>query len=101
MTHRQTEIEVQDLNPGQSLFNQSFDIIKESLKDIKQEMCITLEDGSGHIVYVHDLSVEGNQLTVDFSTLSEERKAELTPHVHACLQAQFDQGPPTKKKFAF
>ena len=101
MAKKKTQIEVEVGTPGQSLFQQSFDIIKDCMKDIKQEIRLTLEDGTDHIVYIHEIAAKGNQLTIDFSTLSEERKAELEPHVHACMQAQFDAGPPVTKKFAF
>lgn len=81
-----TEVEVQ--KPGDALFNKSFDIIKKSMEDVKQEIVITLLDGSAHIVYIHSVKILGNSVEVNFSTLSDDRKDELAPHVDECIKMQ-------------
>ncbi|ADG59986.1 head vertex assembly chaperone [Acinetobacter phage Acj9] len=99
---KKTKTEVQVQGPGDALFNKSFDIVKESMKDVKQEILITLEDGSNHIVYLHDAKLSGKELTVDFSTFDEDRKPEIGEAVKACLQAQFTHSlARPKKRFSF
>ncbi|EQA7786783.1 hypothetical protein ACX818_001377 [Acinetobacter baumannii] len=97
MSEVETTVEVQQ--PGDALFNKSFDIIKESMKDVKQEILIKLKDGTDHIVYLHDCIIDNNgKMVVDFSTLSEDRKVEIGEAVEACMQAQFTESLSRKSK---
>ena len=92
---------------GQSLFTQSFDIIKKAMKNVIQEIVITLEDDSAHIIYLHKFEVdsETGAVSIDWSTPSSDRKTELEPHLEKCLEMQisaFKDNPnhmkPTKKR---
>lgn len=74
-------------------------IIKESMKSVKQEIVITLPDGTIHLIYLHDISYKGKQLIIDFSTPSEDRKDELGPYVKDCIMAQVNQKS-NKKAFS-
>lgn len=93
-----SNVEVQVQTPGDALFNQSFDIVKESMKTVKQEILITLEDGTNHIVYLHDAEIADNQLTVDFSTFDETRKDEIGEAVKQCLMAQLMESQKARKR---
>lgn len=83
-------------------YEKSLEIIRESMGSVKQEILLTLPDGSPHMVYVTkvDISAKG-EVTVDFGTPSEDRKNELADHVVKCvtmqLQAAFDELKPKKK----
>lgn len=98
------EYEVVEEEPqgSESLFQRSLEIIKESMGSVKQEILLTLPDKTNHIVYVTriDISPKG-QVTVDFGTPSEERKAELAEHVEKCVTMQiqqlFDEIKPKKR----
>ncbi|AFL47522.1 head vertex assembly chaperone [Acinetobacter phage ZZ1] len=99
--------ETHTYTPGDNLFNQSFDIIKDAMKDVKHEMVITLEDDTHHIVYIHgcDVDVSG-RISLDFSTPSTDRKDELGKHVEAALtQLALNEPAPNprrvKKSFFF
>lgn len=64
-------------------------MVKEAMKDVKQEMVIVL-DGEHHLVYIHNINIEkSGQVTIDFSTPSEGMKDMLLPHVEACLKQQY------------
>lgn len=78
---------------GDATFNESLDLIKKAMKDVVQEMIINLGDGTSHIIYVHKISYLNGEISVDFSTLSDERKDELWPHVEACVRAQIASVP--------
>lgn len=95
---KKTKTEVQVQGPGDALFNKSFDIVKESMKDVKQEMLITLEDGSDHIVYLHDAEITDKQLSIDFSTFDETRKDEIGEAVKQCLMAQLMESQKARKR---
>ena len=88
MSELETVVEVQ--KPGDAIFNKSFDIVKDAMKNVMQEMVITLEDDTAHIVYIHniDFDQKDSNIIVDFSTLSENRKDDIYPHVVACIEAQ-------------
>lgn len=96
MSSVETTIEVE--KPEDRLFNKSFDIVKESMKDVIQEMVITLEDSSAHIVYIQSINFDNSKLTVEFSTLSEDRKEELGPHVENCIKIQINEIMNSSKK---
>lgn len=86
---------VQDTEEGPSdprYYEKSLKIIKDSMGSVKQEILLTLPDGSSHIVYVMkvDISPKG-QVSVDFGTPSEERKAELAEHVEKCVTMQINE----------
>ena len=84
-----------------TIYDKSLGIIKEAMKDVKQEILIKLEDGTDHIVYVTELQISGNGVSYGFSTLSEDRKAELTPHVERVLKLQLDEILKSAKHFQF
>lgn len=72
-------------------YEKSLKIIKDSMGTVKQEILLTLPDGSSHIVYVMDINISNKgQVTVDFGTPSEERKAELAVHVEKCVTMQIN-----------
>jgi hypothetical protein len=87
--------------PDNTLYDKSLGIIKEAMKDVKQEILIKLEDGTDHIVYVTELQISGNGVSYGFSTPSEDRKAELTPHVERVLKLQLDEILKSAKHFQF
>lgn len=97
-----SNVEVEVQTPGDALFNQSFDIIKDAMKTVKQEVVITLLDGTPHIAYIHDAKFEGDRVVVDFSTLSEDRKEEIGIQVERCIQAQLNElMKEAKRRFSF
>lgn len=99
------ETEVQVQRPGDALFNKSFEIVKEAMKDVKQELLLTLEDGTNHVVYIHDCRVLNNgQVETDFSTLTEGRQEEIAHGVEMCMRSQLDRPshvPKKRRLFAF
>lgn len=74
-------------------------LIKDAMKEVKQELLLTLEDGTDHIAYLHSVKAEGKNLIIDFSTLSEDRKAEIGKVVEQCVLAQVNQFK--RKPFSF
>ncbi|UPW42404.1 head formation protein [Salmonella phage CF-SP2] len=87
---------------SERLYQRSMDIIKKAMDNVVQEILITLEDGSQHIVYVTSIdSVDGTGVSVGFSTLSEDRKAELAPHVEKCIKIQIEQALVERNKKRF
>ncbi|ANA49387.1 head formation protein [Salmonella phage SEA1] len=83
------------------VYQKSLDIVKKAMSNIVQEILLTLEDGSSHIVYVTSINHNGNEISVDFSTLSEDRKAELAPHVEKCVKIQIEQALAERNKKRF
>lgn len=82
-------------------FNESLSIVREAMKDVKQEMIIII-DGVHHIVYIHDISMpKTGEIAVDFSCLSEEKEV-LWPHVVECVKIQINElkGKHTKWKLS-
>jgi hypothetical protein len=74
---------------SQHYYEKSLEIIRKSMGSVRQEIMLTLPDGSTHIVYVMDIHIEPNgQVSVDFGTPSEDRKAELALHVEKCVTMQ-------------
>lgn len=103
-----TAVEIEVQQPGDALFNQSFDLIKQAMKTVKQEIVITLLDGTPHIIYLHDAVIqEDGSLRTDWSTPSTDRKDELGVELEKCIAAQFNlhiKRPPARKRakpFAF
>lgn len=87
---------------SERIYQKSLDIVKKAMENVIQEILITLEDGSEHIVYITSLdNIEGNGVSVSFSTLSEDRKAELAPHVEKCIKIQIEQALMEHKKKRF
>ena len=95
-----TEVEVQDETPSQEgefermerIYQRSAEIVKKAMENVIQEILITLEDGEEHIVYVTSLHLdESGQVSLEFSTLDESRKADLAPHVEKCIKIQIQQ----------
>lgn len=95
-----TEVEVQDETPSQKgeferterMFKKSLEIVQKAMENVVQEILITLEDGEEHIVYVTSLDLnERGQVSLEFSTLDESRKADLAPHVEKCIKIQIQQ----------
>lgn len=77
---------------GPQYYEKSLKIIKESMGSVMQEILMTLPDGSSHMVYVTKINISGKgQVTVDFGTPSEERKAELAEHVEKCVTLQINE----------
>lgn len=87
--------------PSGALYEKSLGIIREAMKDVKQEILIKLEDGSDHIVYIHDITINSNSVSYDFSTPSEDRKDELTKHVEHIIQLQMADIKSKKKMFTY
>lgn len=84
------------------IYQRSAEIVKKAMENVIQEILITLEDGSNHVVYVTSLTaIEGGGVSLEFSTLSEDRKAELTPHVEKCIKMQIEHSLKEKKKNRF
>ncbi len=86
---------------GQALYDKSLGIIKDAMKDVKQEILIKLEDGTDHIVYITEIQISGNGVSYGFSTPSEDRKVELTVHVEKILQMQLNDLMFKRKMFSF
>lgn len=100
----ETAIEIEKQTPGDALFNQSFDLIKKAMKTVKQEIVITLLDGTPHIVYLHDAVIqEDGSLRTDWSTPSTDRKEEIGVELEKCIAAQFNLHikRPAKKSKSF
>lgn len=75
-----------------SLYERSLKIIKDSMGLVKQEILLTLPDGTPHIVYVTDVNISPKgEVSVNFGTPSEERKGELSEHVEKCIKIQIQQ----------
>lgn len=69
---------------------EAHNLIKESMKDIKQEMVIIL-DGENHLVYIHEINIDKTgKIEFKFSTPSEDKKEELLPHIEKCIQLQYE-----------
>ena len=80
------------------LFDKSYSLVKESMKNVIQEVLLTLPDGSSHMVYITEMNVIGdNQVEVFFNTPSEDRKEELYPHVIECIKTQYHEAKSSKK----
>lgn len=79
----------EDPSGSPAFYEKSLEIIRESMGSVKQEILLTLPDGSSHIVYVMkiDISPKG-EVAVDFGTPSEDRKNELADHVVKCVTMQ-------------
>ena len=74
------------------IYQRSAEIVKKAMENVIQEILITLEDGEEHIVYVTSLHLdESGQVSLEFSTLDESRKADLAPHVEKCIKIQIQQ----------
>ncbi len=105
-----TNFEIQEDSPSyegefersERIFKKSLDIVQKAMENVIQEILVTLEDGSNHMVYVTLLRAEEDgRVTLEFSTLDESRKAELTPHVENCIKIQIQQALAEKKKKRF
>lgn len=87
------------------IFQESLKIVQQAMDNVIQEILITLEDGTSHLVYVTKLNWNNGQVELDFATLDSERKAELTPHVEKCIRIQLEEALKTsvksRKKFKF
>lgn len=85
------------------VFNESLKIVRSAMENVIQEILITLEDGSHHIVYITKLDWVDGKIVMDFAVLDQDRKAELAPHVEKCVTMQVQQAfnERTKKKFKF
>lgn len=70
--------------------DQAHDLIKESLKNVIQELIIIDKDGEHHMVYIHCVGVDENgQLAVDFSTPSNSDH--VYPYLVDALTLQIKQ----------
>lgn len=68
---------------------EAHNLIKEAMKDVKQEMVILL-DGENHLIYIHSINIDKKgQITFDFSTPSNDKKDVLIPHIEQCIKAQY------------
>ncbi len=84
------------------MFKKSLEIVQKAMENVIQEILVTLEDGSNHIVYVTSLNIEDDgRVSLEFSTLDESRKAELVPHVENCVKIQIQQALTTVNKKRF
>lgn len=78
--------------------DKSLDIIQEAMKSVIAEFVLTLEDGSSHIVYIHDFSFDDDgKIEYSFSTLSKSRKDELVPHIEKIFEELAKQRQPELK----
>lgn len=102
-----SDLEVQEDTPSsegefertERMFKKSLEIVQAAMENVIQEILITLEDGSSHVVYVTTLDIQPDgRVSLDFSTLDQEKKAELTPHVENCVKIQIQQAM-TEYKF--
>lgn len=84
------EVEDYELKDNDEIFERSLNVIKKAMKDVKQEIIIQLPDGTSHVVYIMALALNNGNVEYSFSTLSEDRKEELSHHVDNCLKAQID-----------
>lgn len=86
---------------AKQIYEKSLSLVKEAMKNVKQEILITLPDKTNHICYVMNVHIKPNgECTVDFSTPTESRKAELAEHVENCIKIQIEQvlkNPPKKR----
>ena len=83
---------VKGLPSEKQIFDQSLSLIKESMKDVKQEMLIDLGNNDCHIVYINSVEISPKgKIFVDWNTPSTERKAELAAHVEKCIKIQVDE----------
>lgn len=86
---------VKDTEEGPSdphYYEKSLDIIRKSMGSVKQEIMLTLPDGTAHIVYVMNIVIEKDgKVSVDFGTPSEDRKEELALHVEKCVMMQIQE----------
>lgn len=108
-----SEFEVQEETPSsegefertERMFKKSLEIVQTAMENVIQEILITLEDGSSHVVYVTAIDIQPNgRVSLDFATLDEERKADLTPHVEKCVTMQIQQAMAeikSKNRFKF
>lgn len=106
-----SELETVDDSPASAgefereerIFQESLKTVRKAMENVVQEILITLEDGTNHMIYVTRLAWENNQAVIEFATLDESRKAELVPHVEKCVRMQIEQAlaERTKKKFKF
>ncbi|QUL77716.1 head vertex assembly chaperone [Yersinia phage vB_YenM_P8] len=75
--------------PSVPYYEKSLEIIRQSMGTVRQEILLSLPDGSNHIVYVTGIKIEpSGKVSVDFGTPSEDRKAELAVHVEKCVTMQ-------------
>lgn len=81
-----------DLALEQRNFERSLKIVQDAMENVIQEILLTLEDGSAHMVYITKLDISpSGQVDLEFSTLEQDRKAELAPHVEQCVKIQIQQ----------
>lgn len=83
------------------IFKESLKIIQNAMENVIQEILITLEDGSNHLVYITKLDWNNGQVIIDFATLDQDRKAELIPHVEKCIKIQIEEALAQRKKKRF
>lgn len=83
-----------------SIFDQSLDVIKQAMENVIQEIVITLEDGTYHIVYLTKFEINGSAISYEFNTPDESRKPDLIPHIEHILKMQIQQHA-NKKMFAY
>lgn len=103
MEHIEEELTTTDKGSGPSgaLYEKSLSIIKDAMKDVRQEIIIKLEDGTDHIVYVGDVTISGSRVHYGFSTPSEDRKDELAKHVDHIIKLQMADIQSKKKMFSY
>lgn len=85
---------------GEDPYEKSYQIMKNAMSDVKQEILISLPDGTSHIVFVTSIKASKDnpgELEILFCTPSENRKNELYAHVHNCVQKMYDISQNNKK----
>ncbi|ASD52018.1 head vertex assembly chaperone [Pseudomonas phage PspYZU05] len=78
--------------------DKSLEVIKEAMSNVIQEILITLEDGTTHMVYVMALDATDKGIKVEFNTPSKDRKDELAVHVEKCIIAQINSVTKQRRK---
>lgn len=73
---------------GRSVYDQSLDLIKESMANVIQEIIIDL-DGKSYLVYLTRINIDpSGKVEFDFNTFNQEDIEMLRPHVEKCLLQQ-------------
>lgn len=78
-----------NIGNDQEIYEKSLNIVKESMKDVIQEIVILI-DNTPHLVYIHSMDIKNGRVEYDYSTLSDLPKDILEPHIEKCIKSQIE-----------
>lgn len=91
ITNDQQDAPDRDDSLDMEIFDKSYKRIQDSMKHVIQEILVTLEDGTTHIVYLMDIKFKNGQIILDINTPSLDRKEEIYVHAEKCVMMQINE----------